>query len=114
MQLVDPNTLLHYLIFMTIIATVMPLVEYSDSETSHPETGPAKNGHRKSLQKPLNRKRSGSSGVDLPLPDAFHDLYASSSRASIQDDPTLHGGRQRVSPHVEGLWPSHIYVECTS
>ena len=95
------------------ITTVMPLVEYSDSETSQPDTSLAKNDNRKSSPKPLKRKRDESSLVDLPpLPDAFHHLYVSSSRASTQDDPALHGGRQRATPHVEGSWPSHVYVEC--
>jgi hypothetical protein len=41
-------------------------------------------------------------------------LYASSIRVSVRDDPSLHGGRKRVIPHVEGNWPTHIYLECSS
>ena len=90
----------------------MPLVEYSSSESSDSsgaeETGIQSNSH----QRP-KRKRDTSPESHLPpLPETFHDLYASTARVSQQDDPSLHGGRQRVTPHVEGNWPTHIYIEC--
>lgn len=85
----------------------MPLVEYSDSEGSEPSClGDTQSRGTK-------RKRTSEDNSSLPpLPDTFHDLYASTSRLSNQDDPSLHGGRQRVTPHVDGNWPTHVYIEC--
>ena len=85
----------------------MPLVDYSDSDCSEPVISTAKPTRK--------RKREQESSTDLPpLPDSFHDLYASTVRTSTQDDPRMHGGRQRQTPHVEGNWPTHVYVECKS
>lgn len=84
----------------------MGLVEYSDSSTD--------SEHEEPLP-PKKKQRTSSDAVTqtLPaLPTAFHDLYASSIRVSVRDDPNLHGGRKRVVPHVEGNWPTHIYLEC--
>ncbi|KAE8322799.1 U6 snRNA phosphodiesterase Usb1 [Aspergillus sergii] len=87
----------------------MALVQYSDSEseedTSHSESSP----------RPAKRPRQESTASPVsslpPLPKTFHDLYASSTRISVKDDPSLHGGRKRAIPHVEGNWPTHIYLE---
>lgn len=64
------------------------------------------------------RKRAGNDSSRSPtealppLPPAFRDLYAFNARASPKDDPELHGGRKRITPHVDGHWPTHIYLEC--
>ena len=92
----------------------MVLVEYSDSESSDTPPPDQTNSPSQS-SRGIKRKHSPASDYTLPpLPDSFRDLYASAARISNHDDPTLHGGRQRVQPHVEGNWPTHVYVECES
>lgn len=90
----------------------MALVDYiSSDEEEHVEaTSPTDANTPRSLK----RKREESSSDLPPLPSKFHDLYASTTRASTRDDPSLHGGRKRVTPHVEGNWPTHLYIECES
>ncbi|PWY80547.1 hypothetical protein BO70DRAFT_315676 [Aspergillus heteromorphus CBS 117.55] len=83
----------------------MALVQYSESESeSEPEF------QQPPTKRPRQTIHNQSSSLP-PLPAAFHDLYASSTRVSVRDDPSLHGGRKRVIPHVEGNWPTHIYLE---
>ncbi|KAJ5117284.1 Endoplasmic reticulum oxidoreductin-1 [Penicillium atrosanguineum] len=80
----------------------MSLVQYSESD-SESNAEPVS---------PPSKKPRLTTGASLPpLPPAFHDLYASGTRVSVKDDPSLHGGRKRVVPHVEGNWPSHLYLE---
>ena len=82
----------------------MGLVDYSDSEDEQQDpTPPTKK--RKVPEPAIVSKLP-------PLPTAFHDLYSSTVRTSTRDDPALHGGRKRVTPHVEGNWPTHVYLEC--
>lgn len=88
----------------------MSLVQYSDSDTCDEEDASLSAQKSKVV---LKRKRSEPSNDDLPpLPAAFHDLYSTNARVSTSDDPSLHGGRKRAVPHVEGNWPSHVYLEC--
>jgi U6 snRNA phosphodiesterase len=107
----------------------MGLVDYSSSDSS------PGSGSESEEPRPAKRRKSsttaeedGGSHIALlgtnvpsapeplsdlpPLPDAFHDLYASTVRTSVVDDPSLHQGRKRLNPHVVGNWPSHLYVEC--
>jgi U6 snRNA phosphodiesterase len=99
----------------------MALVDYSDSDSDHESSHI--NASSASLPTPsssfdhtLKRKRSQPDNNSQlpPLPDAFRDLYSTNTRVSTRDDPTLHGGRKRAVPHVEGNWPIHVYLECKS
>lgn len=92
----------------------MALVEYSDSQSSD-TSQPDQTHSKRPSSRGVKRKHSSTSESPLPpLPDSFHDLYASSARVSNRDDPNLHAGRQRITPHIEGNWPTHVYIECES
>lgn len=94
----------------------MVLVEYPDSEAEE-ETD--KGNTQKEAALPVGnaagtkRKTPPGPAEDLPpLPASFHDLYSTATRVSTRDDPSLHGGRKRSVPHIEGNWPTHVYLEC--
>jgi hypothetical protein len=90
----------------------MPLVDYSSSSEDDAIDGGLPE-HEPKQPTNLKRKRPIAKAQDLPpLPASFYDLYASNTRVSTSDDPSLHGGRKRHVPHVEGNWPSHVYLEC--
>jgi hypothetical protein len=93
-------------------SNVMSLVQYSDSEpdSDHNQQVSTPRPAKRIRRTPPTDTRPAPSLP--PLPATFHDLYASSTRVSVRDDPSLHGGRKRVIPHVEGNWPTHIYLEC--
>lgn len=88
----------------------MPLVDYSDSDNEPHDNVQKSQKATDLLPATTKRKRDND---DLPaLPSKFHDLYASTSRLSMHDDPSLHGGRKRITPHIAGNWPTHLYIEC--
>ncbi|KAJ9648444.1 poly(U)-specific 3'-to-5' RNA exonuclease [Coniosporium tulheliwenetii] len=93
----------------------MVLVDYSDSEPEEDEKETRRQDPASLADSNiLNRKRKTppEPAADLPpLPAGFQDLYSTATRASTQDDPSLHGGRKRSVPHVEGNWPTHVYLE---
>ncbi|KAK2625564.1 hypothetical protein QTJ16_004876 [Diplocarpon rosae] len=87
-----------------------PLVNYPSSDEENPSASSSSASSPAKEESSLKRKRDAPS--DLPaLPSRFHDLYASASRVSTRDIPSLHQGRKRVIPHVDGNWPTHIYIE---
>jgi hypothetical protein len=113
----------------------MSLVDYpssSDSEDQnevHAQKPHLDRGHSKDNDSdaPPNKKRRTSSSLaaisppapkiasSLPaLPASFRDMYSSTVRTTTQDDPALHAGRQRATPHLVGNWPTHISLECKS
>lgn len=86
------------------------LVNYSDSDTDIEEDAVLETS-----APPKKRKLSSDDNKPSklpPLPARFLDQYSSTVRTSTQDDPALHAGRKRVTPHVEGNWPAHVYLEC--
>ncbi|PYH81703.1 hypothetical protein BO82DRAFT_354440 [Aspergillus uvarum CBS 121591] len=90
----------------------MALVQYSESESESGSDSEPVHASQPPNKKLCTTKPPPTQPRPLPpLPAAFHDLYASSTRVSVRDDPSLHGGRKRVIPHIEGNWPTHLYLE---
>lgn len=90
---------------------IMALVDYSSSEDEDGSEEPQI--LTPTAPNPLKRKVDDRTASELPaLPSSFHNLYASNTRVSTRDDPSLHGGRTRITPHIEGNWPTHVYIEC--
>ena len=96
----------------------MALVDYSDSDSSEDSKRSAKsreaspaNPKKRCIRRGTQASSNSASSLP-PLPAQFRDLYAVSTRVSVQDDPALHGGRKRAIPHVVGNWPTHVYLEC--
>ncbi|KAI0103447.1 hypothetical protein F4814DRAFT_431492 [Daldinia grandis] len=92
----------------------MALVDYSSSDSESEAEAEVEAGEAASAtkrQKTSHSQTPAGTAALPPLPDAFHDLYASTVRVSTSDDPTLHQGRKRVNPHRAGSWPSHLYIE---
>jgi len=88
--------------------TVMPLVTYNSSSSGEEEPVAAE---RNTLKRKRYHQKERNAALPA-LPSSFHDLYASAARMSTHDDPSLHGGRKRAIPHIEGQWPSHVFLEC--
>ncbi|RKF62823.1 U6 snRNA phosphodiesterase [Erysiphe neolycopersici] len=92
----------------------MALVDYTSSdEDKDTDTRPSASPtyETKGAVPSIFNKANNTSDPLPPLPAKFYDLYASTKRLSTKDDPSLHGGRIRSSPHVVGNWPTHIYLE---
>ncbi|KAG8627203.1 hypothetical protein KVT40_004686 [Elsinoe batatas] len=81
----------------------MGLVSYTDSESGSDE-------HDEPVSKRPRLTVDNDSALP-PLPAEFHNLYSAAARVSQSDDPSLHGGRKRIVPHVDGNWAAHVYLE---
>ncbi|CAM1504568.1 Fc.00g021590.m01.CDS01 [Cosmosporella sp. VM-42] len=90
----------------------MALVDYDSSDSAEDPVPPPAKRRKSSIDRPAPSSQANAALPSMPpLPSAFHDLYASTVRQSVVDDPSLHQGRRRQTPHVVGNWPTHLYVE---
>ena len=91
----------------------MPVVNYSSSDSDDEtiqKSVPSSSGNKR--RKVISEK-PGKAVTQMPsLPNSFLDLYATNVRTGTADDPTLHGGRKRAIPHIDGNWQTHVYLEC--
>ena len=85
------------------------LVAYSDSDSDTQDPPRTK---RRKVEAVVSKSRNTHASPPPP-PASFHALYATNVRTAAADDPSLHGGRTRQVAHVEGNWPTHIYLEWT-
>lgn len=47
-----------------------------------------------------------------PLPSSFYDLYTSKPASQLDSaSETDHLGKVRALPHIDGQWPTHVYLE---
>lgn len=81
-------------------------MDYSDSDAEAEQAGTSPPAKKRRVSRPHAAESLP------PLPATFLDQYSSTVRTSTQDDPSLHGGRKRAAPHIEGHWPTHVYLEC--
>ncbi|EFE34803.1 uncharacterized protein ARB_06569 [Trichophyton benhamiae CBS 112371] len=98
----------------------MSLVQYSDTESEsgsgrENKDGSASRSTKRRCREPggVPQKSQGRAAALPPLPTEFRDLYSTSARISVQDDPSLHNGRTRAIPHVVGVL-SNIIKGCES
>lgn len=104
----------------------MALVDYSNSESEGEQESedvlpPSKKRrtssppeHVQQDVKKRNVREDESKSSMPPLPAAFLDMYSSTVKKSASDDPSMHQGRKRTIPHVQGNWPTHIFLDCRS
>lgn len=57
------------------------------------------------IEKPVAKKKLP------PLPSSFYDLYTSKPASGSSHPETDKNGKVRVLPHVQGQWPTHVYLE---
>ena len=83
----------------------MALVDYPESDSDSSTKSRCSSG--KQLERPAAQAEPLP-----PLPSVLHSMYATPARTSTTDDPSMHAGRQRATPHIVGNFPSHLYTEC--